>query len=208
GNIGGWAVRHDYVAVAINYVLAPESQWPGGARDISRAISWIVEHIADFGGDPRQIVLVGQSAGAMHVADYLTRPEVYGAHGRALAGAALISCLYNVGRTADKPMHRAYWGEDLAAWAGMGSLDGLIDSDLPLFLAVAEHDDLEFQDQAAELVATWQARRGQYPPMHYLAGHNHLSTVYGIGTDVDTLGPLLAQYISGLGAAPTAGAAS
>src|SRR5690625_1380742 len=84
GNIGGWAVRHDYEAVAINYVLAPQSQWPGGARDISRAISWIVEHIADFGGDPRQIVLVGQSAGAMHVADYLTRPEVYGAHGRAL----------------------------------------------------------------------------------------------------------------------------
>lgn len=195
-NVGAWAVRRGYVGVAINYVLAPESPWPGGAQDISRAIAWLADNIADYGGDPQQIVLIGQSAGAMHVADYVVRPELHGPTGRGLAGAALISCLYNIGRAADKPMHRAYWGEDLTAWQQMGTLDALIDCELPLFLAVAEFDDVAFHDHAAELVTTWYQRRGEYAPMHYLYGHNHLSTVYGLGGQVDTLGPLLEQYIS------------
>lgn len=196
GNVGGWAARAGYVCAAINYRLAPESTWPGGAEDIGRAVSWLVENVSDHGGDPEQIYLVGQSAGAMHVADYVTRPELAGPYGQAVAGAALISCIYDVGRTLDKPMHRAYWGDDRGTWGEKATLDGLVDTSVPLFLAVAEFDDPQFQDHAAQLVATWHARRGEYPPMHLLDGHNHLSTVYGIGSAHDSLGPLLEQFIA------------
>jgi acetyl esterase/lipase len=196
GNVGSWAVRNGYVAVAINYRLAPESTWPGGAEDIASALTWVVENIATYGGDPERIFLMGQSAGAMHVADYLVRPKLHSPHGRALAGAMLISCLYDVGRALDKPMHRAYWGEDRDAWKQMGTLDSLVDTDLPLFLAVAEYDDPQFLDHAAHLVATWHERRGEYAPMHYLYGQNHLTTVYGLGSETDILGPLLTRYIA------------
>lgn len=196
GNVGGWAVRHGYVGVAINYRLAPESTWPGGAEDIAAAIGWVVATIGRYGGDPTQIFLLGQSAGAMHVADYVARPELGGPHRSALAGAALASCVYDVGRAGDKPIHRAYWGDDRSAWSGMGTLDALIATDLPLLLTVAEYDDPEFVGQAAHLVSAWFERRGEYPPMHYLYGQNHLTGVYGIGSDTDVLGPLLERFVA------------
>jgi para-nitrobenzyl esterase len=48
------------------------------------------EHIADFGGDPEQVTLFGQSAGAMCVATLLTLPSARGLFRRAIAqsGAA------------------------------------------------------------------------------------------------------------------------
>ncbi|QEW01128.1 alpha/beta hydrolase [Microbacterium caowuchunii] len=196
GNLGGWAVRAGYVAVVINYRLAPESTWPGGAEDIARAIGWVVENAAAHGGDPERIFLAGQSAGAMHVADYLAQPGLHGPHGRALSGAVLVSCLYDVGRATDNPMHRAYWGEDRSRWAAMGSLDALVELDLPLLLTVSEFDEPEFLDHARRLAATWWERHRDYPPMHLLSGQNHLSPIYGIGTDTDVLGPLLERFIA------------
>ena len=38
-------------------------QIPDMVRDVSIAIQWTVDHVADYGGDPQRIVLVGQSAG-------------------------------------------------------------------------------------------------------------------------------------------------
>ena len=195
GNLGGWAARSGYVAVVINYRLAPESTWPGGAEDIARAITWVVENVAGYGGDPDRVVLAGQSAGAMHVADYLVRPELHGPYGRALAGAVLVSCLYDVGRAGDSAMHRAYWGEDRERWAGMATLDGIVELDLPVLLTVSEFDAPEFLDHAGQLVATWWSRHGDYPPLHLLPGQNHLSPVYAIGSDTDVLGPLIDRFI-------------
>lgn len=40
-----------------------------GLHDQIAAIRWVREHIADFGGDPERICLMGQSAGAMSVMD-------------------------------------------------------------------------------------------------------------------------------------------
>ena len=40
-----------------------------GLYDQAMAIRWVHEHIADFGGDPERITIMGQSAGAMSVMD-------------------------------------------------------------------------------------------------------------------------------------------
>jgi len=52
-----------WVCVAINYRLSPKATWPDHVVDCKRAISWIKEHIADFGGDPSSIAVAGGSAG-------------------------------------------------------------------------------------------------------------------------------------------------
>ncbi|KAL7577354.1 hypothetical protein ACA910_002088 [Epithemia clementina (nom. ined.)] len=41
----------------------PSPQIPDMVQDVTAAIQWTVDHIADFGGDPQRLVLVGQSAG-------------------------------------------------------------------------------------------------------------------------------------------------
>ncbi len=75
---GGWAIgtkeqqglplmRHlaarGWVCVAINYRLAPRDPFPAQVVDVKRALAWIREHIAEYGGDPGFVAVTGGSAG-------------------------------------------------------------------------------------------------------------------------------------------------
>ena len=52
-----------WVCVAINYRLSPQATWPDHLVDCKRALAWIREHIAEYGGDPDYVVVTGGSAG-------------------------------------------------------------------------------------------------------------------------------------------------
>ena len=52
-----------WVCVAINYRLAPRDPFPAQIVDVKRAIAWIREHIAEYGGDPDYVAITGGSAG-------------------------------------------------------------------------------------------------------------------------------------------------
>ncbi|MFC4784867.1 alpha/beta hydrolase fold domain-containing protein [Nocardioides sp. MAHUQ-72] len=52
-----------WVCVAINYRLAPRDAFPAQIIDVKRAIAWIREHIAEYGGDPAYLAITGGSAG-------------------------------------------------------------------------------------------------------------------------------------------------
>ena len=52
-----------WICVAINYRLAPRDPMPAQVVDVKRAIAWIRDHIADYGGDPDYIAITGGSAG-------------------------------------------------------------------------------------------------------------------------------------------------
>jgi len=194
-NLGSWAVQQGWVGVTMNYRLAPEFGFPAGAEDVAAVITWVVDNIAAYGGDPSKIFLCGQSAGSMHVADYVVGHAGYGPHGRALAGAAIVSCLYDVGRASRKDLHFAHCGEDTSTWAQRATLQGLIDTDLPLLCTVSEFDEPEFQDHASQFVAEWFAQKNTFAPLHLLYGQNHLTPVYAIGSPWDALGPLLTRFV-------------
>lgn len=52
-----------WVCVSINYRLSPRATWPDHIVDVKRAIAWIKEHIAGYGGDPDFVAITGGSAG-------------------------------------------------------------------------------------------------------------------------------------------------
>lgn len=52
-----------WVSVALNYRLAPDHPWPAQIVDVKRAIAWVKEHIAEYGGDPDFVAITGGSAG-------------------------------------------------------------------------------------------------------------------------------------------------
>jgi len=52
-----------WVCVAINYRLSPRSTWPHHIVDVKRALAWVKEHIAEYGGDPDWVAITGGSAG-------------------------------------------------------------------------------------------------------------------------------------------------
>lgn len=53
-----------YLAVNLDYRLAPEHPFPAALDDVGQAIDWIVGNVAGYGGDGRRIAVGGDSAGA------------------------------------------------------------------------------------------------------------------------------------------------
>lgn len=51
------------VVVNVNYRMAPRFRMADMLRDADASVAWVVEHIAELGGDPDHIVLGGDSAG-------------------------------------------------------------------------------------------------------------------------------------------------
>ena len=45
-------IERGWVCVAINYRLSPRATWPEHVIDCKRALAWVHEHIAEYGGDP------------------------------------------------------------------------------------------------------------------------------------------------------------
>jgi acetyl esterase/lipase len=68
--------REGYGVVAINHRISDGSLqqvvFPGHEVDVARAFAWTYRHIAEYGGDPSKIVLLGHSSGAMLVSLLVT----------------------------------------------------------------------------------------------------------------------------------------
>src|SRR5436190_2070186 len=55
--------RRGGTAISIHLRLSPMATWPDHLIDCKRALAWVREHIAAYGGDPDYVVVTGGSAG-------------------------------------------------------------------------------------------------------------------------------------------------
>jgi len=189
-NIGSFAARNGMVGVAMNYRLAPAHQWPAGTDDMASAVDWLGAHIAEYGGDPERIYLMGTSAGGAHVAGYVAQREAW------IAGAVMVSGIYDMVSLGHSPMHDAYFTEDDEIYRNAGCMDGLVASPVPQMFTVSEFDPAQFHRQASLLAAAWTASRQTFPRLHWLRGHNHQSPTISIGSSADSLGPKILEFIA------------
>jgi triacylglycerol lipase len=197
-NVGQWAAQQGWIGVTLTYRLAPLHRWPSGPEDMALAVRWLRAHIAGYGGDPEAIFLMGQSSGAVHVAAYVSHGRFHPEGAAGIAGALMVSGVYDATTQPPNRFSAAYYGEDTAVLMEARHTAGLLASDLPLLFSVSEFDPGEFQDQAVQLTQAWHQARSCYPPLEYLAGHNHLSPAQAIGSVDDDLGPRIARFVAGV----------
>jgi acetyl esterase len=55
--------RAGFVVFNADYRLAPRHRYPAAVEDACAALLWVAEQAAGFGGDPRELVVAGDSAG-------------------------------------------------------------------------------------------------------------------------------------------------
>ena len=53
-----------FIFVSTNYRLLPKVEMEVLIRDVAEALGWVHKHIAEYGGDPKRIFVMGHSAGA------------------------------------------------------------------------------------------------------------------------------------------------
>ena len=139
-NIMIFAARHGMVGVNVEYRLAPEHPWPAGNEDLSAAVRFVADHAAEYGADPKRIYLMGHSAGATHVASYVSHPEFHGPKGSGLAGAILSSGGFDFTTGENSEGRKDYFGTDPKLLAERSAVAGLMKTDIPLMISSAELD--------------------------------------------------------------------
>lgn len=75
-SVGQFLASQGVGVVLPNYRLSPSVKHPQHIKDLAHAFAWIHAHIAEYGGRPDQIFLVGHSAGG-HLATLLATDEQY-----------------------------------------------------------------------------------------------------------------------------------
>jgi acetyl esterase/lipase len=62
--VGSALARRGYVVVIPDYGVYPPTRYPGFLDDGAKALRWVKDNAARFGGDPNKLFVMGHSAGA------------------------------------------------------------------------------------------------------------------------------------------------
>jgi triacylglycerol lipase len=65
-----------------------------------------------------------------------------------------------------------------------------------VLLSLAEYDPAPFARQTLAMVDALTRARGACPPLQWLAGHNHVSTVMSLGTPQTEVGDALVEFFA------------
>jgi acetyl esterase/lipase len=194
-NIGQWAVRNGFNAATITYRLAPQHQWPSGIEDLRFVIDFLQRAGTAYGIDASRLFLMGQSAGAAHVAGYIAHGNLYAPKPAGVCGVILLSGIYDFAAMPPSPMEPAYLGADRSLYPLRSSLAGLAATDIPLLVTLAEYDPPQFEQQALALLTAVQQSKGRVPHFVHAVGQNHLSVALYLGLPGDLVGPQIKRFI-------------
>lgn len=189
---GSRFARDGVVCVTINYRLGADGflylgdGTPNlGLLDQLAALTWVQENIADFGGDPNNVTIFGESAGGMSVGTLLSMPRAKGLFRRAIAQSG-------AGHHVISPASAQLVGHYLATQLGVEPTlaaistvptDRLLQAQVALSAAVFEQPDpTRWGEVAANLMPFEPVIDGDILPARPID-----NVVAGAGADIDLL---------------------
>jgi acetyl esterase/lipase len=172
-----FAARNKMVGVRMTYRLAPADPWPAGAKDVAAATSWVHQNIDLFGGSRDEIVTIGYSVGAFHVASFLAHQE-FQISDTDIAGAVLVSGIYRASADAGAA-EKSYFGADASKYDERSAFPGILNIETPLLLAWSVVDPPRQVDQGEKLKELLCNSATHCPHTTVLRNRESLSTVFG-----------------------------
>ena len=121
-----------------------------GLRDVVAALEWVRANIRNFGGDPGNVTLFGESAGANAVTTLMTVPRARGLFARAIAQSSPANAIYSPEMTAQ---WAAEFVELLSEVADDSSTDSTSREDAGHLLVTAAIDNLVAATTKMQLLA-------------------------------------------------------
>ena len=195
-NVLHWFAGHGYIGVNVEYRLAPESTWPEGGRDVLAALRWVETHIAQYGGDPGRVHVIGHSAGGSHVATAALEPELGGLP-QGVRSLALVSGRLRADTLPDNPNARnvvAYFGDDPQRYPTCSPVCRAGECPLPVLVAVAEFENRHLDAYGAEFFEAVRAAGRVQAEWISLAGHNHTSIVAHFNSGENAFGQAMDDF--------------
>tara|TARA_R110002020_G_scaffold14225_18_gene50453 strand:- start:1941 stop:2792 length:852 start_codon:yes stop_codon:yes gene_type:complete len=181
-----------FVTVIADYRLVPEAEYPGFLDDGVQAIQWVVSHIAQHGGDPARIALMGHSAGAYNAAMLALDPGLLARSG--LLGS--IRCVVGLSGPYDffpfdGPITLRTFGAVREPMTTQ-PIHFVSPSAPPMFLATGDKDTLVYPRNTMALARRLNVVGCMVRERHY-AGIGHPGTLLALGRPARRLAPVLKE---------------
>jgi acetyl esterase/lipase len=206
--------ERDFVFVATNYRLLPKVDMETIIRDVAKSLGWVHKHIAEHGGDPKRIFVMGHSAGAQLAALVCVDDRYLKAEG--VPFDVLKGCVPVDGDTYDVPAiietaetrrrvhkqpqakfgHREKFGNDPQKHRDFSAVTHVAkDKGIPPFLIlhVGDHPDVSAQAQRLEAVL-----KDSGIPATRLAAKdtNHTKINANLGLPDDAVSKTLLEFVA------------
>ena len=169
------------VTAVVNYRLSPGVSHPAHIEDAAASFAWVKRHIADYGGNPDQIFIVGHSAGAYLLALLALDGKYLAKHGlsaRDIRGMAPISAFYWVERTGvapDRP--KSVWGTDEKVWVDASPAHHLRADAPPTLIVYADGDEPWRRQQNVEMAQALKSAGVKRVEIVQIAERSHMSSL-------------------------------
>lgn len=196
-NLGVYFARRGFAAVVMNYRLLPGFGWKEQVSDVGLALDWIRQQADKIGGDASNVSAMGASAGASNLASFLFHPQFSETAKKAgIRRAVFISGVYEFYAGLPEQFARYVGGED--KYRDRSPIQHVANNDIPVMLAVAQYDHDRAASQTLDFAKALTSQRGSCPPLYWFGHHNHVSTLYSLGTSDDSVGKPIRAFLRGV----------
>jgi len=167
--------------VVPSYRLMPKNPHPAQIDDATAAVDWVIQNIAQYGGDVKRIYISGHSAGG-HLAAYVGLNPKFWPN---LKGVMALSGVYDMkdipGFQEDKvnasPIHHVAAGAP------------------PFLITYCENDYPTLPAQARDFAAALR-KAGMSPQLVYVPGESHISEIVNVYKDDDLTATSILSFIA------------
>jgi acetyl esterase/lipase len=177
GFVGRAFAARGFVVVIPDYRLVPAVRFPTFVEDGAKAVKWVRDHIAEFGGDPKRIALSGHSAGS-YIAAMLALDRHFlrdaGVDPAIIRAAALLSGPYDF-----YPFTEQRGRDALGAWPSPRETQPIsfVRRDAPPMLLMQGTADTIVQPRNSKRLAAALKAAGATVELKLYPGKSHIDTI-------------------------------
>jgi acetyl esterase/lipase len=189
------------ITAVVNYRLSPGVAHPAHIEDAAAGFAWVKRHIAEYGGDPNRVFLVGHSAGAYLLALLATDERYLAAQGlsaRDIRGLVPVSAFYWVERTGvapDRP--KTVWGSDERVWKDASPAHHLRAGMPPMQIVYADGDEPWRRQQNEEFEREVRQAGNAQVGIVRIANRTHMSILGHLKDDDDPASNAIIAFVNG-----------
>jgi acetyl esterase/lipase len=168
--LGDALAARGFIVVIPDYRIYPEVRYPDFIADGASAVRWTFDHIAEYGGDPDRVSLMGHSAGAYNALMLALDPVWLGAARGRLKSVVGLAGPYDFLPLTDPTLKIIFGTEaDLARTQPIYYADGTAP---PILLATGRLDTMVSPGNVTRLAARIREHGGKVETVRYsLLGH-------------------------------------